>query len=205
MSRRMPRRMRGLLTPVSVSVIGFVGGIPPCGAAYFAPGGKAGKAPPGDAPGGTTAPHAFRLSPAVRFPPDPRYGRRGPLAWRPCPAQVVDDTHPPVCAAAAGVLNWRAYPTRVSRLPWQNRGGRWETSGRAKRARRFTSTIPQGPPASCGKFSRVRREPGKTLWFSRALFLISFAHTWVQTFPSSWLFRQASINFSPWMPSSISE
>ena len=35
----MPRRMRGLLTPVSVSVIGFVGGIPPCGAAYFAPGG----------------------------------------------------------------------------------------------------------------------------------------------------------------------
>ena len=133
----MPRRMRGLLTPVSVSVIGFVGGIPPCGAAYFAPGGKAGKAPPGDAPGGTTAPHAFRLSPAVRFPPDPRYGRRGPLAWRPCPARVEDDTYPPVCAAAAGVLNWRAYPTRVSRLPWQNRGGRWETSGRAKRARRF--------------------------------------------------------------------
>ncbi|GAA6384023.1 hypothetical protein I310019A7_00140 [Lawsonibacter asaccharolyticus] len=48
MSRRMPRRMRGLLTPVSVSVIGFVGGIPPCGAAYFAPGGKAGKSPPGE-------------------------------------------------------------------------------------------------------------------------------------------------------------
>ena len=76
-SRRMPRRMRGLLTPVSVSVIGFVGGIPPCGAAYFAPGGKAGKAPPGDAPGGTTAPHAFRLSPAVRFPPDPDTGDAG--------------------------------------------------------------------------------------------------------------------------------
>ena len=91
----MPRRMRGLLTPVSVSVIGFVGGIPPCGAAYFAPGGKVGKAPPGDAPGGTTAPHAFRLSPAVRFPPAPRYGRRGPWAWRPRPARVVDDTRFP--------------------------------------------------------------------------------------------------------------
>ena len=126
----MPRRMRGLLTPVSVSVIGFVGGIPPCGAAYFAPGGKAGKAPPGDAPGGTTAPHAFRLSPAVRFPPDPRYGRRGPLAWRPCPARVEDDTYPPVCAAAAGVLNWRAYPTRGSRLSWQNRDSRCKTGGR---------------------------------------------------------------------------
>ena len=49
------------------------------------------------------------------------------MAWRPCPARVEDDTYPPVCAAAAGVLNWRAYPTRVSRLPWQNRGGRWET------------------------------------------------------------------------------
>ena len=36
----------------------------------------------------------------------------------------------PVCTAAAGVLNWRAYPTRGSRLSWQNRGGRWETGGR---------------------------------------------------------------------------
>ena len=130
----MPRRMRGLLTPVSVSVIGFVGGIPPCGAAYFAPGGKAGKAPPGDAPGGTTAPHAFRLSPAVRFPRPPDtgdaglgHGARVRRGWWMTP-------NPPVCAAAAGVSNGRAHPTTVSRLPWQNRGGRWETSGLAKRA-----------------------------------------------------------------------
>ena len=143
----MPRRMRGLLTPVSVSVIGFVGGIPPCGAAYFAPGGKA---PPGDAPGGTTAPHAFRLSPAVRFPPDPRYGRRGPLAWRPYPARVEDDTHPPVCAAAVGGSNGRADPTVVSRLPWQNRDSRCKTGGRMICAPAQAPGRPPGAPSIRG-------------------------------------------------------
>ena len=47
-------------------------------AASFFPGdGKETKGSPGDTPGGTTAPRAFRLGPAVRFPPDPDTGDAG--------------------------------------------------------------------------------------------------------------------------------
>ena len=50
------------------------------------------KETPGNAPGGTTAPRAFRLGPAVRFPPAPQCERRGPWTWHRRLARVGDDT-----------------------------------------------------------------------------------------------------------------
>ena len=63
--------MRGLPTPVSVPVMGHAREVPPCGAGSFLSVQKGTKETPGNAPGGTTAPRAFRLGPAVRFPPAP--------------------------------------------------------------------------------------------------------------------------------------
>ena len=48
---------------------GMAKGVPPCGAGPFPSDGKGTKGSPGDTPGGTTAPRAFRLGPTVRFPP----------------------------------------------------------------------------------------------------------------------------------------
>ena len=124
--------MRGLPTPVSVPVMGPTREVPPCGAGSFLSVQKGTKETPGNAPGGTTAPRAFRLGPAVRFPPAPRCERRGPWTWHRRPARVGTTHSSPVCATAAGVSNGHAHPAVVSRLDWQNRGSRCEISGRAK-------------------------------------------------------------------------
>ena len=47
-----------------------MGRVPPCGAAYFAPGGKVGKTPPGTAPMSAYAERALK----VAFPRTPIYG-----------------------------------------------------------------------------------------------------------------------------------
>ena len=124
--------MRGLPTPVSVPVMGPVREVPPCRAGSFLSVQKGTKETPGNAPGGTTAPRAFRLGPAVRFPPAPRCERRGPWTWHRRPARVGDDTRFPRLRCRRWLSNGHTHPAVVSRLDWQNRGSRCEISGRAK-------------------------------------------------------------------------
>ncbi len=123
--------MRGLPTPVSVPVMGPVREVPPCRAGSFLSVQKGTKETPGNAPGGTTAPRAFRLGPAVRFPRPPMRETRA-LDMAPASGAGGDDTQFPVCAAAAGVSNGHAHPAVVSRLDWQNRAAGAKSAGAQK-------------------------------------------------------------------------
>ncbi len=112
--------MRGLPTPVSVPVMGPVREVPPCRAGSFLSVQKGTKETPGNAPGGTTAPRAFRLGPAVRFPRPPMRETRA-LDMAPASGAGGDDTQfppfalpPLVCPMGMHTPRWcRAWIGRI--------------------------------------------------------------------------------------------